>query len=174
MNKSLSTDDIRKITGENNPILTYSQLQDYDSISDIFNKLNSDNFILLYETSLNFGHWCCCFKLPNGDIEFYDPYGGKPDDRLKHMKDYYTQVLRGQGRYYYPHLSKLLLNAPENVKIHFSPYRHQKFEVGINTCGRHVGNRLLHRFMDIDEYTRVFGKKNLDKDITVFTNNFLK
>jgi len=174
MNKTLSTTDVRTITGENNPVIKYPDLQKYNTIDEIFNEMNSDNFILLYETALNFGHWCCCFRLPNGDIEFYDSYGGVPDKRLKMMKNYYDEIQGdGSDRVYYPHLSKLLLNSKKDSKIHYNQYQHQEFSPSIATCGRHVGNRLLHRFLNIDEYSKIFGKNKSDRVITNFTNNFL-
>jgi hypothetical protein len=173
MSYSLSNEDINEITGVNSPMITYPQLQQFNSIGDIFKKLKSDHFILLYTTSQNFGHWCCCFKLPNGDIEFYDSYGGEPDSRLKYMKDYYNKYETETGNVYYPHLSYLLLKTPKNVKIHFSPYQHQELAPGISTCGRHVGWRLLHRFLDIDTYSQFFGRHYIDKIITKLTNHFI-
>lgn len=176
MDKALSLDEINKITGKDSLMITYPELQNFDNIYDIFEDFGTDHFILLYQTSDNFGHWCLCFIRPNTknkEIEFYDPYGDEIDKNLSHMKDYYKKISVGGKYEYFPHLTRLLLNTPNDIKIHYNDYKHQKLSPGIATCGRHVAWRLLHNFMDIDQYSNTFGKRYIDKDIVNFTDYFL-
>lgn len=176
MEKALSLDDINNITGLNSKMLTYPQLQKFKNIFDIFNYIKDDNFILLYQTAENFGHWCLCFIRPNIkniEIEFYDPYGEEIDKNLSCMKSYYNKQKYKNNYIYYPHLTRLILNTPNNIKIHYNNYKHQQYKQGIATCGRHVAWRLKHYYMNIDDYSRKFGKKYIDKDIVKHTNKYL-
>lgn len=176
MNKALSLDDINRITGKNSLMLTYPELQKFNNIYEIFNIYDTDHFILLYQTSDNFGHWCLCFIRPftNGkEIEFYDPYGEEIDKNISHMKDYYNKISVGGNYEYFPHLTKLLLNTPENIKIHYNNYKHQEYDPTIATCGRHVAWRLMHYFLDIDKYSNIFGNKHIDQKIVELTNYFM-
>lgn len=174
MERALNILEINKISGHDSPVLIYPELEKYKNIYQIFKDKKCDNFILLYQTSDNFGHWCLCFLRDDGSIEFYDPYGETIDTHLSTMKDYYGKAwLDGYRHDYFPHLTRLLLNTPKRIKIHYNNYPHQKYDHNVATCGRHCGWRLLHRFLNIDEYTKLFGKKNIDKKIVYLTDFFL-
>ena len=176
MDRALNLHEINKISGKNSILITYPELQEYDNIYDIFIDYNVDNFVLLYQTGDNYGHWCTVFIRPftNGkEIEFYDPYGEEIDENLNVMKKYYDKLSKNSDYIYYPHLTRLLLNTPKNIKIHYNDYPHQKYSPKIATCGRHVGFRLLHDFLTIDDYSDLFGDKHIDNKIVEITDNFL-
>jgi hypothetical protein len=180
MNRALTLQDINSITGFNSKMLTYPELEKYDNIFEIFKDLQQDHFILLYQTAANFGHWCLCFLRPitnknnnKIEIEFYDPYGDEIDKNLSAMKEYYQKLELAGGNVYYPHLTRLILNTPNNIKIHYNNYKHQKLNPNIATCGRHCAWRLKNYYLTIDQYSQKYGKKHIDKKITNLTNNYL-
>lgn len=172
MDKALTLEEINKITGRNSPMITYKDLQRFNDIYEVFKKLKSDNFLILYQSEEMFGHWCLCFIRPftnNKEIEFYDSYGENINEHVDMMENYYKTI---PGYRFYPHLSQLLINTP-NIKIHYNNSPHQEYKQGIATCGRHCAWRLLHSFFDIDNYNDIFGEKNTDYLITELTNLFL-
>lgn len=172
MDKSLSLAEINDINKENNVMLRYPELENFRSILDIFDEYNCDAFVLLYQTDHNYGHWTCVIK--RGDnIEFYDPYSSKSDDSIEHMKAY----LMGAGHNYYPHLIRLLLNTPSKYKLHYNQFPHQMKKNGVNTCGRHVGLRMLFKDLPIEEYhKKLFGniKRPVDSQVVEITNELMK
>ena len=174
MNKALTISEINRISGYNSPIILYKDLEKYDNIYEVFEDHNTKNFLILYQTSDKFGHWCLCFIRPytkNKEIEVYDPYGEVIDYHLDEMKPYYKKL--GSGYSFYPHLTRLLLNTPEDIIIHYNDYPHQKYDINIATCGRHCGFRLKNKFLDIDDYSEILGKKHIDQKITNLTNKYI-
>ena len=71
----LSDDDIKKFIPN---VIVYSELKDF-SPKTLFSSLP---IIILYETSPNNGHWTLLHETVEG-IEFFDSYGGLPDEELK-------------------------------------------------------------------------------------------
>lgn len=150
----------------NEKILKYSELAKYNSINQLLPN-EKDSCILLYEESPNVGHWVSVLKYPkgkNGTIEFFDPYGGKPDSQLNWLpKQQATQL--GQGRKL---LSPLFDNCSQ--KVIYNPVAYQKSGPEINNCGRHCVYRILcmHKGMDLDQYYKhiknLENKSGLDAD----------
>jgi hypothetical protein len=156
--KSLSNDELMKIIKNKANLLIYHQLEDYDNIDDVLGRHKA--CILLYETALNYGHWCCVFKRDAKTIEFFDPYGLVPDSELKWI----PKNLRKDGRY--PHLSYLMYNSP--YKFIFNDHKLQKHNDDVSTCGRHVGVRLVMKDMKIDKYAKLLNSdKRFDPDYIV-------
>ena len=73
VHKALSDSDIRAILGENTKIIKYSELARYRDLDDLLPNL-LDYVIILYEHSLNEGHWVGLLKY-NSIVESFDPYG---------------------------------------------------------------------------------------------------
>lgn len=161
MDKSLSDNDILNFL-PNCKIIKYNELSNYDNINNL---LNSSKFIIiLYETKMNYGHWCCIFLNNKNNIEFFDSYGCIPDLQLK----YIPTVFRKQNNELFPHLTWLLINC--NNKIEYNNYKFQKNKKGINTCGRWCVVRCILSDLNIDEFYKLFKKyKNKDKIITELT-----
>lgn len=141
MDKSLSGEEVLKICHGKANILKYSDLKKIRRIQDCF---RFGACILLYEYKPNYGHWCCIFENQNG-IEFFDPYGYIPDDELEFVPSFIK----------IPYLTKLLYQSNRNIE--YNADRLQEDKEGINTCGRHVGMRLLLRMVPIDDYVKIFG-----------------
>ena len=62
--KALADEDIRTILGANTKIIKYSGLSGYRDLDDFLPNL-LDYVIILYEASLNEGHWTALLKYNN-------------------------------------------------------------------------------------------------------------
>jgi hypothetical protein len=105
----------------------------------------------------NTGHWVCLIKKDN-EIEFFDPYGEKPDDQLKWVGAAKRFEL-DQDR---PLLSKLLRES--GYKVIYNKYPFQKDKNDINTCGRHCVSRLLFKDLSLPQYAEMIRKSGLSPD----------
>jgi hypothetical protein len=130
----LSNDEIMKYL-PNAKIIRYSELKKYNDIDDLLRN-NVDYCILLYEESKNKGHWVCVLKY-NDTIEYFDSYGGYPDNPLKWNSDMTNNSL-GQE----PFLCRMFDNTEKEVI--FNPIKYQEDEDDVNTCGRHCVFRILN------------------------------
>lgn len=161
----LGDDDIRKILGKDTLILTYPELEKYNSI-DMLLPYNKSFVVCLYLDSPNSGHWVSINKI-NDTIEFFDPYGGSPDTQRKWVPDPLRKLL-GQGR---PFLTDLLDKS--NYPILYSHIKYQGEGKDINTCGRHVCNRILRmkEGLNLNDYFKMMKnirmKSGLDYDAIV-------
>jgi hypothetical protein len=160
INKSLSNFEISEGLGKNANIIKYSELSKYNNIDDAFN--NKKHLILLFETVKNYGHWCCLIKRGKKNIEFFDSYGIMPDEQLK----YTVPVFRKENNMLLPHLTYLLLMCKYNVE-----YNNYKFQKGFTTCGRWVIVRCILSDIGIDDFAKLFLRKDSDKFITKLTND---
>lgn len=136
MNTALSDESIKKFIPN---VVKYNELE---GISP--NKLlNNLPIVILYETQPNFGHWTLLHKLDNGNIEFFDSYGFKPDSEFKLISP----------EYQYPHyLMELLKKLSKLTQIHYNQYQLQSKANGVSTCGRWVILRKLYPDLDIDRF----------------------
>ena len=137
---SLGDDDIRMFL-DNPKIITYAELANANSIDDV---LLNDYVILLYEDSPNHGHWTAVNKI-NDTIQFFDPYGGKPDSQQKWVPMEMRKEL-GEGK---PYLTRLFDKCPYPVE--YNDVKYQKESPQINDCGRHCVN-----------FIKAFKEKGLD------------
>lgn len=126
---SLGDDDIRMFLG-NPKIITYAELANANSIDEV---LSNDYVILLYEDSPNHGHWTAVNKI-NNTIQFFDPYGGKPDSQQKWVPMEMRKEL-GSDK---PYLTRLFDKCPYPVE--YNDVKYQKESPMINNCGRHCCN----------------------------------
>ncbi len=156
MEKSLSDADLKRLNPSLNVIL-YSELKNMTPL-DVLSKLP---LAILYQSTETTGHWTLLLQHYDG-IEFFDPYGYKPDQEFSFLK------------YKQPHyIAKLLyILHLNNHKIHYNEYQFQKMMPGINTCGRHIINRMYYRNMNIDQYKNIMDRVayNGDYDSVVVQN----
>ena len=73
----LSDGMVRQCLGLNTKIIKYSELKQYNTMSDIIPNIN-DFFICLLEEEMNSGHWTCCMNLKEG-YYYFNSYGKKYD-----------------------------------------------------------------------------------------------
>lgn len=119
-------------------IMKYSQLARYGTINELLTK-PTDYAILLYEDSENSGHWVCICRYDN-TIEYFDPYGHKPDEPLNWTPATTKKKLRENFTY----LSQLLNNAMKECKVIYNNVKYQELKENINTCGRHCCFRIMN------------------------------
>lgn len=137
MNTALSDDSIKRYIPN---VLKYDELRGVSPQK----LLKNLPIVILYETQPNFGHWTLLHKLDNGNIEFFDSYGYKPDSEFKLISP----------EYHYPHyLMELLKKLSKITQIHYNQYQFQSKEPSIATCGRWVILRKLYPDFDIDRFS---------------------
>lgn len=164
MDKALSSKDIMELIHHKANLLTYIELQNYNNINDVLGKYQA--IVLLYETSMNFGHWVCVFKVNENTIEHFDSYGLKPDDELKFVPEYFRIVNYDE----IPHLTYLLYNS--NYKVIYNEYQLQSKKKGVSTCGRWVSTRLNYRMIPQEKFSKFFLEyDNPDKIVVELTEN---
>jgi hypothetical protein len=147
MDKSLSDTEIDKLCNYKVNIITYPDLATYDNIDDLLEPYG--NLVILYETKKGYGHWVALMKMDNNTLEFFDPYGGKPDDQLKFIPEHF----RIENNEYHTHLIYLLLKS--RYKITYNEHKLQKFLEDINTCGRWVCLRILFKNMSLKDFNKM-------------------
>lgn len=142
-NVALSDDQLMHLIGGKAKLVLYPQLVDFDNIDQVLGKHKA--CILLFEAKPSYGHWTCLFR--NGDnIEFFNPYGGFPDDSLKSISMSFRKVSNQD----IPYLSVLMLESP--YKLFYNEHDFQKHANNIRTCGRHCAVRLIFRELTLNEY----------------------
>ncbi len=152
ISKSLSNNDIVNFLADNGlkvNLFTYEDLSKFDNLEQLLKPHN--HTVILYQTRMNYGHWCCLWKIGN-IIQFFDSYGYCPDDELDFNIPEYVRKNTGED---YPHLTWLLYDYAEknpNVKVYYNEYQLQQKSPEIATCGRHVICRLLADKANVKEY----------------------
>lgn len=124
INHCLSDRDILNIIDTN--IIMYHELKNYNNIDDI---LKNNSCVILYQSTINYGHWCCINKIDN-KIYFFDSYGLFPDNQKKYLKPDKTIKKLNQKN----QMKRLLLNAlNNNYEIY---YNHNLLQnKNTSTCG---------------------------------------
>lgn len=147
INKSLSSTEILKLMNNKCNLVQYSDLHSIPTIDVLLGPHNK--CVLLYQTSHNYGHWCCVWE-HNDTIFFYDSYGSKPDTQLNFVPPDLKDELNSNHNY----LIKLMYESGK--KVEFNQYQFQKREPDVATCGRWCVNRLRFPEISIDEYHDIF------------------
>lgn len=150
MNKALSDNEISQELQHKARVVTYDQLANYNSIEELLHPWG--RCVILYPTGQNVGHWTCVFYSRNNKgtriIEFFDPYGISVDREFR--------MTRQSSPHY---LAKLLYKT--RYDIEYNDHRLQAFSRHVQTCGRHVINRLRNAMLPLDEYYKIFGPNNV-------------
>ena len=145
-------------------IMTYRKLKLYENIDDLLPE-DTDYAVILYEHSVNNGHWVCILKRPNGAtplIEYFDSYGNPPDFPLNWV-GCDTRKKLGSGKML---LTRMFDNCPYDIV--YNPIKYQNKNPVIATCGRHCVFRILNMLkknMDLPTYFKMM-KKYKKKDKT--------
>lgn len=166
-NIALSNRDILKLLDNKANIVLYPDLCNYKNLDEILEPYGS--CILLFEAKPKYGHWCAIFKVDKDTIEFFNPYGGYPDDSLEYIPLHFRKI----SNQYYPYLSLLMYDSP--YKLSFNEFQFQRKNNDIKTCGRHCVVRLLCRNLSLYDYVELLDllclKLNTDYDgvVTMLT-----
>ena len=150
----LTNFDIEKYGIKQHNIIKYSELKNFDDISDEILTKNKTYKILLFEYEKNKGHWVLILRYDN-IIEFFNSYG------VKHSKDDFMDDKElneylGQYKLFLDYLLKREVVQNE-FKIIYNKVKLQRKSKYINTCGRHVVLRilcLLHFNMNLEQYLK--------------------
>lgn len=164
MDKTLTNHEIEKIAGTRVPVLTHHMLNKYRTIEEVFQ--GSTAVMLLYEYEDKMGHWTCLIKHPDS-IEFFDPYGEKPDQQKAYIP---------KNRWTINKLSHLLYDAAtRGWTIEYNEVKLQSLAKGINTCGRWIAIRIRYRSIDLNSFQKIFQELSKPKDqaIVKISNQFL-
>lgn len=169
---SLSNDDVDKILQDSGSGTTFVKYDDLDKSTSILNYLDKRGrmMLLLPVLSDSSGHWVCLwFNKRSKTLNYFDPYGLKPDYWMKHWDAPAAEELT-------PVLTDMLQqfnNRGGNVLVNTKKY--QQYSDKVNTCGRWCAARLLLKdvsqatFDSIMESTGV----GLDKSVTLLTKKIL-
>ena len=143
----LNPKEVELIAGR--PITTYrySDLGEKSSINDLFSKTSC--VLLLYESKLNSGHWCCLINQPN-QIVFFDPYSLEPDSQLA----FSNIQFRDSNGMELPYLTYLMLQSKK--PIDYNDVQNQILKNGVETCGYHCGVRMRAEKLTNAEYNNIF------------------
>ena len=142
----LSGQNILDIIQNKGRVITYHELTDFENLEELLE--NHGSCVILYETHYDVGHWCCLFYVPqhNNVVEFFDPYGAKPDSELK----FASYNLKNNK----PYLSRLLDET--NLKIIYNKKRLQTWSKHTNTCGRWAGLRVRMKTIPLKQFQDLF------------------
>lgn len=169
-NYSLSDADIEEVIPDDTVIFKYPELKNVKDINEIFD--DHGRAIMLFLTNSDTsGHWTAFLK-KGRTIEFFDPYGVKPDDQKKWLSKDKLEEL-GQEEDY---LTRLLNKAKKDgYKIIYNKYPFQIDRGDINTCGRHILTRLMLKNLSLPNYKKLIlsSKVSPDEFVSLFTNDFL-
>ena len=159
MDQPISNIDIlKKLKGKTN-VVFYEDLHKYTDINQLL-KFNS--CVLLYKVQPSFGHWTALIR-NNFGIEFFDPYGEKPDETKSVIDKYFLQ----QTNQYENYLCNLLYKASFKTPIEFNHFKFQKKAKNINTCGKHVIARILYKDLSLEDYNKFITSQNMNPDLFV-------
>lgn len=157
----LSDADIKRLMGNQANVVTYSQLRNYKTIDQLLGP--SKVCFLLYEWRKNYGHWTVITR-HNNDIEFFNPYGGQPDDELDNV----NPELRKELGEDHPYLCDLLRKCP--YEITYNEFQFQKLDQGIKTCGKWCVIRAYLKDMDLYDFQKLFYDMYADDIVTILTS----
>ena len=171
IHRALSDSDLRRILGRDLEIIKYSELSKFNDLNELLPN-DKDCCVILYEDSLDHGHWIALSKY-KGIFEFFDSYGISPDGEL-HWLNMKKKENLNEAR---PYLSNLL---EDNIYI-YNHVRYQQSDLGIDTCGSHVAFRLfqlnndntnLHNYAAFMKSKRRLTGWSYDEIVANFVNKF--
>lgn len=155
---ALSDSQVLKLIDGRANLILYPDLHKYNTLDDILEPYGA--CILLFEAKPKYGHWCCIFKVNENEVEFFNPYGGYPDDSL----DFIPLHFRLVSNQLHPYLSILMMNSP--YELSYNEHKFQKLNKNIKTCGRWCAIRLVLRKLSLDDFTYVIKKLKQKMKIT--------
>ena len=147
MDISLSGTQVLDLLDNKCNLVQYSDLHNIKSIDELLGP--HKKCVLLYQTSANYGHYCCVWEY-NDTIFFFDSYGSKPDSQLNFVPKDLKQELNSNHNY----LIRLMYDSGKNVE--YNQYQFQSREPNVATCGRWCVERLRFPDISINDYHDIF------------------
>ena len=166
----LSGSDLNDMIEEQIPITRYSDLSKIGHIDEVLDDFGRG--IVLYNWNESTGHWIGLLKKGN-TIEFYDPYGNSTT-ALPNFLQIPANIQHETG------MDKDILGhliEASGYNMIYNKMKHQQKERDVNTCGRHVGMRLLLSTLTNEEYNdrmRHYKKQvNLDDLVSLVSESLI-
>jgi hypothetical protein len=159
----LSDTDLERFLGAevDSNIIKYSDLADYNDLDELL-PYDKSYKIILIEYEKNNGHWICMCRYAN-TIEIFNSFGTKHDsDDLVHSNQ--MNMYLGQSKVFLNILLENELEQDQHEMV-YNKVKFQEKDEQVNTCGRHVVNRLLcllHYNMNLAQYIK-FMKQSKEK-----------
>ena len=161
-NVELTENDILKILDEKVNVIAYSDLFTYRNIDEALGPHNA--LIVLYQVqSHTNGHWSLLYREKN-TLHFFDPLGIKMDEELLFIPNFFTLDNNGER---IPHLSYLVNKS--GYKVISNTTKYQKNSKHINTCGRWCCVRLKFRYLNEEQFKKLWKNIPNDEEITELT-----
>ncbi len=157
----MTNSDLKRFLGDYavNNTITYSELKQYKDLTELLPD-HHDYKIILIEYEKNEGHWICIMK-HNKVIEIFNSFGthhGDDDFVDTESINYYL----GQS---YNFLNIFIEKELDDgiFNIIYNKTKFQEKSIKVNTCGRHVVNRLIcliHYDMALKDYIQFMKKSS--------------
>jgi len=139
-------------------------LADYNSVEELLHPYG--RVVILYYWKAKpsyYGHWVCCFRNGDNNIEVFNSFGGWIDDTLKQISDTFKKEYNQDYKY----LTNLLYK--HDGIIEYNNKQLQK-KAGTSTCGRWCCYRMKRIDLNIEEFIKLFPNiKNNDLKIINLT-----
>ena len=145
----LSDEQVSILLNGDVTIIRYRDLYNYKTVNQLFNE--SNNVIILYETSSRVGHWIAIINNDNY-VEFFDSYGYKPDHEKEMIQSDFLKS-SGQINNYVIHLLR-----GTNKKVIYNEKQLQQSNNNVSTCGRHCIVRIIMKDMPLKTYQKILLK----------------
>lgn len=143
-------------------IFKYSDLSKYNNIEELLSH-DKSYFILLIESSPNYGHWVSVSRL-NDVIQYNDPYGLYPSTPIQWNSSNQNDKLGQEHKY----LNKLFDKTP--LEVVYNCYDFQNDNSDIATCGRHVITYLTlmkENDLSLKDYVKLIKQQKINPDILI-------
>jgi len=162
MDKSLTDKEVRELTDNDIPVMTYSDLVE-KGVLNVLLSTPSMACIFLIRQKMDYGHWVLIWLKTLGKEKgfyFYDSYGNEVDS--KEFKKYVSESVLEAVHQDEPYLLKELYDS--GFRIYFNEHKHQQSKEGIATCARHCIVRSSFLDMDTEDYHKMITAGDLTPD----------
>ena len=152
--KMFSEQDFKRYFDMEGKILTYQDLEKYNSIEELLPD-EKDFKIILTQVKKNSGHWCVLIR--NKDkIIWADSYGMPPDAELRFVPSFMNKLLH-QKIHQIHRLMKTCKDA--GLKSEYNHYKYQSENPNVCTCGRYaiwfiLMNNLNYSLDDMESFMK--------------------
>lgn len=142
---ALSGEDLVRLVGAIE-VISYPDLDQYNSIDDLFAKRNQVVILFLTE-SKEMGHWLGMLFHPKHQlVEIFDSYGLTVDGNRQWLTPAKIRSLDQAA----PQINDLLRKSRYKSVYNNTPLQADDGETA--TCGRHVACRIMHSDMMLEKY----------------------
>ena len=171
----LSDTDVKRIAGRTGLLITkYPDLADFENWNEFMSNRAKAAAVLFLVQSESSGHWMAAFNGPDNTAHVWDPLG-LPLDKQREVISSEKRSELGEKKAEFARLLATATSSGMTASVNHTEF--QEFGPSINTCGRWVGMRILHRNKTDAEFkqlvessVRASGCKTPDEWIVVATN----